>query len=291
MARSIWSGTISFGLITIPVKLFTAVRSNSVSFNQLDDRTMSRIRYLKVSEETGEEVPSDRIVKGVEISKGRYVVVDPDELAPFVPVATKSIEVEEFVELTAIDPIFFEASYYVAPHLSTKPYALLAKALATTGKVAIVRFVMRSRQHVAALRSDRGRLVLSTLAYADEVVPVEEVEDLTGLDAVEVSDREVTMAEMLVESLSASFDPKKYQDDYRVQVLDLIGRKAAGEEFELPAVASEPPKVVDLMAALEASVEAAKASRTRHPTARPAPAAGARAPAKRAAKKAPRKSA
>ena len=133
MARSIWSGTISFGLITIPVKLFTAVRSKGVSFNQLDDRNMGRIRYLKVSEDSGDEVPAEHIVKGVEISKGRYVLVDPDELAPFVPLATKTIEVEEFVDLADIVPIYFETSYYVAPHLTTKPYALLAKALESPG--------------------------------------------------------------------------------------------------------------------------------------------------------------
>jgi DNA end-binding protein Ku len=215
MARSIWSGTISFGLISIPVKLFTAVRHKGVSFNQLDDRAMGRIRYEKVSEADGEVVPAEHIVKGVEISKGRYVVVDPDELAPFVPLATSS------------------------------------------------------RQYTAALRADEGRLTMSTLAYADELVPAAEVEELAGLDAVEVSDREVKMAEMLVESLTAAFDPTKYEDDYRVQVLDLIAKKAAGEEFELPAAAGEPPKIVGMMAALEASVAAAKEARKRHPTALP----------------------
>jgi DNA end-binding protein Ku len=205
MARSIWSGTISFGLIAIPIKLFTAVRSKGVSFNQLDDRNMGRIRYLKVSEDSGEEVPSEHIVKGVEISRGRYVIVDPDELAPFVPLATKTIDVEEFVDLADIDPVYFESSYYVAPHLSQKPYALLARALESAGKVAIVRFVMRGRRYVAALRADHGRLVLSTLAYADEIVPVGEVDELDGLDSVEVSDREVKMAEMLVESLTRTF--------------------------------------------------------------------------------------
>jgi DNA end-binding protein Ku len=210
MARSIWSGTI-FGLITIPVKLYTAVRSKGVSFNQLDDRNMGRIRYVKVSEDSGEEVPSENIVKGVEISKGRYVIVDPDELAPFVPLATKTIDVEEFVDLADIDPVYFESSYYVAPHLSEKPYSLLAKALESAGKVAIVRFVMRSRQYIAALRADHDRLVLSTLSYADEIVPGAEVDEPAGLDSVEVSDREVKMAEMLVESLTRTFDRIRVQ--------------------------------------------------------------------------------
>lgn len=284
MARSIWSGSISFGLISIPVKLFTAVRQKGVSFNQLDDRNMGRIRYQKVSETDGEVVPAEHIVKGVEVSHGRYVLVDPEELAPFVPLATKSIDVESFVGLDEIDPVFFESTYYVAPAAGAKPYALLVRALQGTGKVAIVRFVMRSRQYTAALRAVDGRLTLSTLAYADELVDAAEVEELVGLDVVEVSDREVKMAEMLVESLTAAFDHSKYQDDYRVQVLDLIAKKAAGEQFELPAAAGEPPQLVDMMAALAASVAAAKEARKRHPTARPAAAKRA-VPAKRAARR------
>ena len=292
MARSIWSGSVSFGLISIPVKLYTAVRDKGVSFNQLDDRTMARIKYQKVSEDTGDEVPAEHIVKGFEISKGRYVRIDPEELEPFVPSSTKTIEVEEFVALDQIDPVYFETSYYVAPHLNPKPYVLLARAMEAAGKVAIVRFVMRSRQYTAAIRAVEDRLVMSTLAYADEIVPADSIDELAGLEDVEVADREVKMAEMLVESLSAAFDPSKYEDDYRVQVLDLIAKKAAGEEFELPAPAAEAPKVVDLMAALEASVEAAKATRDRHPTARAKPAADSRSkPAAAPAKKRTRKSA
>jgi DNA end-binding protein Ku len=285
MARSIWTGTISFGLIAIPVKLFTAVRHQGVSFNQLDGRTMSRIKYQKVSEDTGEEVPSERIVKGYEVSKGRYIAVSPDELEPFMPAVTKTIDLEEFVALDQIDPVYFDTAYYIAPHLNPKPYVLLARALESSGKVAIARFVMRNRQYTAAIRAEHSRLIMSTLVYADEVVPANAVDELVGLDEVDVADREVRMAEMLVESLTAEFDPAKYTDEYRVQVLDLIGKKATGEAFELPATAAEAPKVVDLMAALEASVEAAKASRQRHPTARSTSASGAeRKPAKRSAR-------
>ena len=271
MARSIWSGTISFGLIAIPVKLFTAVRSKGVSFNQLDGRSMSRVRYQKVSDETGDEVPSEHIVKGYEVSRGRYVMVEPDDLEPFIPAATKTIDLEEFVDIDQIDPVYFEKPYYVAPHLNIKPYVLLARALESTGKVAIARFVMRNRQYVAAIRAESSRLIMSTLVYADEVVPAGTVDELAGLGNVDVADREVKMAEMLVASLTAPFDPAKYSDEYRVQVLDLIAKKAAGEEFELPAVEDAKPKIVDLMAALEASVEAAKASKKRHPTARAKP--------------------
>ena len=265
MPRPVWSGTISFGLIAIPIKLFHAVSHKSVSFNQLDERTMSRIRYRKVSDETGEEVPDEHIVKGYEVSKGRYVLVDPDELEPFIPAATKTIDLEEFVDLAEIDPVYFESAYYVAPDANPKPYVLLARAMEEAGKVAIGRFVMRNKQYTAAIRAMEGRLMMSTLAYADEVVSPESIDELAGLDDVDVSTREVQMAEALVDSLSDEFDPDKYHDDYREQVLDLIAKKAAGEEFEVPEAEAEKPKIVDLMAALEASVEAAKSARTRHP--------------------------
>jgi DNA end-binding protein Ku len=265
MARPVWSGTISFGLVAIPVKLFHAVRRQSVSFNQLDDRNMARIRYRKVNAETGEEVGDDHIVKGYEISKGRYVVVDPDELEPFMPAATKSVDLEEFVDLADIDPVYFDTAYHLAPDGPPKPYVLLARAMEASGKVAIGRFVMRNKQFTAAIRAEDGRLVMSTLAYADEVIDPAEIDELPGLESVEVNDKEVSMAEALVESLAADFEPEKYRDEYREEVMALIQMKADGEEFEVPEVAAEKPKVVDIMAALEASVAAAKDARSRHP--------------------------
>jgi DNA end-binding protein Ku len=265
MARPVWSGTISFGLVAIPVKMFHAVRRQSVSFNQLDERNLARIRYRKVNADTGEEVTDDHIVKGFEVSKGRYVVVDPDELEPFMPVATKSVDLEEFVDLGEIDPVYFDAAYYLAPDGPPKPYVLLARAMEASGKVAIGRFVMRNKQYTAAIRAEDGRLVMSTLAYADEVLDPADIEELQALDAVDVSDREAKMAEALVDSLTAPFEPEKYHDEYREQVMALIGKKAEGEEFEMPEVAAEKPKVVDIMAALEASVAAAKEARSRHP--------------------------
>jgi DNA end-binding protein Ku len=266
MPRPVWSGTVSFGLVAIPVKLYHAVSKKGVSFNQLDDRTMSRIRLKKVSADTGDEVPDEHIVKGYEITKGRYVVVDPDELEPFIPAATRSIDLEEFVDLAEIDPVYFDAPYIVAPDRNTKPYVLLARAMEEAGKVAIGRFVMRNKQYVAAIRAVDGHLVLSTMVWADEVVEPRVIEELEGLDDVEVNDREVAMAEALVDSLAADFEPTKYRDEYREQVLDLIQRKADGEEFEAPAPVAAAPQVVDLMAALEASVKAAKEARTRHPS-------------------------
>ncbi len=265
MARPVWSGTISFGLVAIPVKLFHAVRRQSVSFNQLDERNMARIRYRKVNAETGDEVGDDHIVKGYEISKGRYVVVDPDELEPFMPVATKSVDLEEFVDLADIDPVFFDTAYHLAPDGPPKPYVLLARAMEASGKVAIGRFVMRNKQYTAAIRAEQGRLVMSTLAYADEVIDPADIDELQGLESVEVNDKEVAMAESLVASLAADFEPEKYRDEYREEVMALIQMKADGEEFEVPEAAAEKPKVVDIMAALEASVAAAKEARTRHP--------------------------
>jgi len=288
MPRPVWTGTISFGLVAIPVKLFHAVRKQSVSFNQLDDRTMARIKYRKVSALDGEEVPDDHIVKGFEVSKERYIIVDPDELEPFMPAATKTVELEEFVDLEEIDPVFYDSAYYVAPGTNPKPYVLLARAMEESNKVAIGRFVMRNKQYTAAIRADQGRLIMSTLAYADEVLDPAKIDELQGLDDIEVSKKEVAMAESLVDSLTAAFDPVKYRDDYREQVLDLIQIKASGEAFEAPEIVAEKPKVVDLMAALEASVAQAKEARGRHPSEAAAkkPAAKKRSAAKKPAKKA-----
>jgi DNA end-binding protein Ku len=271
MARPVWTGTISFGLVAIPVKLYHAVRKQSVSFNQLDSRTLARIKYKKVSSLDGEEVPDEHIVKGYEVAKDRYVVVDPDELEPFIPAATKTVELEEFVDLADIDPVYFDSAYYVAPGTNPKPYVLLAKAMEESGKVAIGRFVMRNKQFTAAIRADDGKLIMSTLSYADEVVDPAEIDELSGLESVEVSAKEIAMAESLVASLSATFEPEKYRDQYREQVLDLIQIKSSGQELQMPDAPTEKPKVVDLMAALEASVAAAKQARGRHPAGNVAP--------------------
>ncbi len=297
MPRPVWTGTISFGLVAIPVKLYNAVRKQSVSFNQLDDRTMARIRYRKVSALDGEEVPDDHIVKGYEISKDRYIVVDPDELEPFIPSATKTVDLEEFVDLEEIDPVYYDSAYYVAPGTNPKPYVLLARAMEESNKVAIGRFVMRNKQYTAAIRAEDGRLIMSTLAYADEVLDPAAIDELRELDEVEVSKKEIAMAESLVASLSATFEPDKYRDEYREQVLDLIQIKASGEAFELPEAVAERPKVVDLMAALEASVAKAKEARGRHPSTaaaakkKPARKAGAKSAAKKTAAKKPAKKA
>ncbi|MGH9243633.1 MAG: Ku protein [Acidimicrobiales bacterium] len=271
MPRSMWSGSISFGLVNVPVKLYTAVSRKSVSFNQIDRRSGARIRYKKVSGADGTEVPNDEIVKGYELAGGEYVLIGDDELATLDPEATRSVEIEEFVELTEIDPVYYDAAYYLAPDKgAAKSYRLLAEAMEESGKVALARFVMRTKQYLAAIRPKDGILVLSTMVYADEVNEPAEIPELADLEKVEVSERERAMAEQLIESLAASFKPEQYRDTHRDQVLDLIERKAAGEEVVAAPAAPTAEKVVDLMAALEASVAAAKEARTRHPTARDA---------------------
>ena len=229
MARAIWSGSISFGLVTIPVKLYNAVSRRTVHFNQLDERTGSRIKQKRVSAQDGEEVPSEHLVKGYELSSGNYVIVSDDELAALDPKAQRTIEIEEFVDLAEIDPIYYDSAYYLAPDQATvKPYALLAEAMERSQKVGIARFVMRTKQYLAAIRPVDGKLVLSTMVYPDEVNAPAEIPELADAEGVEVSDRELDMANQLVESLAGEFEPSKYHDTYREQVLELIERKAAG---------------------------------------------------------------
>ena len=268
MARAIWSGTISFGMVAIPVKLFSAVSEKNVRFNQIDARNGARVRQQRVNEVTGEEVAYADIVKGYEITKGNYIVVSEDELAAFMPEADHSLDLECFVDLDEIDPIFFDGAYHVAPAQAAKPYALLVQAMEESNKVAIAKFVMRSKQHVAVLRPKDGTLLLSMMVYADELTAAADIEEFEALEKVTVTKKELAMAESLIESLSESFDPASYHDTYRDQVMELIEKKAAGHEIRTDITpAPSADKVVDLMAALEASVKAAKAARVRHPTA------------------------
>ena len=266
MARAIWSGSISFGLVNIPIKLYNAVSRKSVRFNQIDNRTGSRIRYRKVSALDGEDVPDEAIVKGYELGPDSYVLVEQDELDALDPEASRTVDIEEFVDLADIDPVFYDAAYHVAPvKQAEKPYALLVRAMEEQGKVAIARFVMRNKQYLAALRPQDGHLVLSTMVYADELIPADNVPELETLNGVEVTDRELAMARQLVESLSEAFEPDQFRDEYRDRVLDLIERKAAGETVVSVPPAAQETKVVDRMAALEASVKEARSARERHP--------------------------
>ncbi|MGH9150034.1 MAG: Ku protein [Acidimicrobiales bacterium] len=262
MPRPIWTGSISFGLVNVPVKLFSAVSQKDVRFHQLHATDNARIRQQRVCSADGEEVPFDQIVKGYEVAPDRYVVVDPAELEAFDPKATHTIDIEEFVDLDQIDPIYFDRPYYLAPgERAGKPYRLLLDAMERAHKVAIARFVMRTKQYLAAVRPMDGVLVCSTMLFADEVVAHKGLEGLDEAD-MEVSDRELAMAEQLIASLvSERFEPEKYRDTYRDLVRELIERRAAGELVSAPAAEPAPAAVVDLMAALEASVKAAKERR------------------------------
>jgi DNA end-binding protein Ku len=261
MARAIWSGSISFGLVNVPIKLYTAVSPKDVRFNQLEEGTGARVRQKRVSAETGEEVPYERIVKGYEISPDRYVVITPEELDALDPKATHTIDIEDFVELDQIDPLFFERPYYLVPdRAGSKAYALLVRAMKEANKVAVARMVLRTKQYLAAIRPLGDVLVLETMLFNDEVIPSEELDGVPGED-VEVSERELKMARQLIESLSTDFEPERYHDEYRERVLALIEAKAEGQEIVAATVAEEPTPAVDLMAALEASLAAAKAER------------------------------
>jgi DNA end-binding protein Ku len=259
MPRAIWTGAISFGLVNVPVKLYSATAAKAVRFHQLHDKDGVRIQQKRVCPADGEEVPYEHIVKGFEIAPDRYVIVSQQELDALDPRRTKTIDIEEFVELSEIDPVYYDTAYQLAPATGgAKGYRLLLSAMEEAGKVAIGRFVLRTRQQLCALRPAGDVLMLSTMLYGDEVHAAGRLDELDALADVEASTREVAMARELIESLSASFEPEKYRDDYREQLLELIERKAAGEEIAVQPAAEAPAAVPDLMAALEASVAAVR---------------------------------
>src|SRR3954447_5679151 len=257
MPRSIWTGAISFGLVTVPVKLYSAVQKKTVRFHQLDADTGVRIAQKRVNPTTGEEVPYDRLVKGYEISPDRYVLVDPAELEALEPVKTRTIDIEDFVDLAEIDPVFYDHPYYLAPGPGgAKPYRLLLEAMAETGKVAIANVVIRSKQHLVAVRPQGDVLGMATMLYPDEIVESDRIDEIPDADEVATTDKELAIAKQLVESLAGPFEPEKYRDTYREDVLNLIERKAAGEEIAVQPVREEEPAAVpDLMAALQASLD------------------------------------
>jgi len=253
MPSAIWSGTIGFGLVSVPVKVLSATKSRDVRFNQLEAGTGSRIRYRKVSDATGDEVPNEQIVKGYEVAPGQYVVVEDEDLKSLAPKASRMIEIEDFVDLDQIDPIFFENPYYLSPEPgAAKAYRLLVEAMTQLRKVAVGRVVMRSKESLVAIRPLDGILCLETMRYADEINPADGV--LPDESVPEPSQRELDMAKQLIDALTSEFDPTKYEDQYREQLISLIEAKAAGQEIVAEPMVEEQGKVVDLMAALEASL-------------------------------------
>src|SRR5690349_18824608 len=280
MPRAMWTGAISFGMVTVPVKLYSALDRKSVRFHQLSGKTGSRIQQKRVDPQSGEEVPYEDIVKGYEIAKDRYVVIEPGELEALEPVKTRTIEIEDFVELDQIDPVFYDHPYYLAPGPGgAKPYKLLREAMSETGKVAIARVVIRSKEQLVAIRPIGEALGMATMIFADEVIPPERIDEVREAGEVKTTKRELEMAEQLVDQLAGDFEPEKYRDTYRAEVLDLIERKAQGEEIAVqppPEEAAQPAP--DLMSALKASLEAVRSRDTDEQPAKPKRAKKAAAP-------------
>lgn len=254
-----WSGAISFGLVNVPVKLYSAVSRKSVRFHQLNADTGHRINQKRVDSVTGDEVAYEKIVKGFELTKDRYVVITPEELDSVAPEKTRAIDIEDFVDLEDIDPIYYDHPYYLVPDKGAgKAYGLLLEAMRESGKVAIARVVIRSKEQLVAIRPAGDVLTMETMIFHDEVVPSDELDGVPDAKDLKTSDRELKMAQQLIGSLSSDFEPAKYHDEYREKVLELVERKAEGEEIAVQPEAEEPAKVPDLMAALEASLAAVK---------------------------------
>jgi DNA end-binding protein Ku len=301
MATALWSGRISFGLVNVPVKLFTAVKTKTVRFNQLHSKDHARIETKRVSSADGKEVAYADIVKGFEIESGHFVVVEPEELATLSLEKTSTMEIEEFVELGEIDPIYYDHAYYLAPadEDAEKPYQLLLEVMRESGKVALARFVMRSKEHLIAIRPMEEVLAVATMNFADEIVPVRQLPGIPERQP-EVSERERDFARQLVDQLTADFEPAKYHDTYRQAVRDLIEQKSKGKKIAAakPAPVPESP-VPDLMSALQASLDAVRKrdgnkSASKPKARKPSKAAtskvasGARAPAKKVATSTPK---
>ena len=261
MPRAIWSGTIGFGLVAVPVKLYSALNRKNVRFHQLSGKTGVRVSQKRIDPQSGEEVPYEEIVKGYEIAPERYVVIEPGELESLQPKKSRTIEIEDFVELAQIDPIFYEHPYYLAPAPGgAKPYRLLLEAMRDTGPVAVARVVMRSKEQLVAIRPMGDVLEMATMLFGDEILPPEQLGEAAEVAEVKTTKRELDVAKQLVDSLAADFNPDAYRDTYREEVLALIERKAQGEEIAVqPAAEEDAAPVPDLMSALKASLDAVRA--------------------------------
>jgi len=289
MARALWSGSISFGLVNVPVKAYTAVQDHSVHFHQLDRKSGARIRYEKVSEKSGKEVAPDDIELGYEVGKGRYVTVDPDEVEELRPRSTRTIAVSDFVDLAEIDPVYYDRTYWLAPdgEGAGQAYGLLEAAMERSGRAGIGTVVMRNKQYLAVIRPLDGALAMSTMRFADEVVAKSSIERVPSRPA-KPGQKELRLAEQIIDSLTTGWDPARYHDTYTEELEDLLERRAKGEEIVVEEAPPQSAKVLDLMSALQASIDAAKKG---------APRGGTRAPARKAAaktaaaKKAPAKTA
>ncbi len=255
--RTIWKGALSFGLVNIPVGLYPATSDKSIHFNQFEEGTSDRIRYKKVNERTGEEVPQDQIVKGYDLGGGEYVILTEEELESAEPKKSRQIEISDFVGLVDIDPVFFRSSYYLAPEGegADKAYALLRQAMAEAGRIAIATLVMRNKEYLVAIRPEDDALALHTMYFSDEVRAPGR--DLDLPDTGDVTDRELSMAQLLIESMESEWDPDRFHDTHREKVEAIIEEKRQGHEIVLQEGPEPAAKVVDLMEALNASIAAA----------------------------------
>jgi DNA end-binding protein Ku len=259
MARPVWSGAISFGLVNVPVKAYPAVRDHDVHFHQIDRRTGARIRNRKVSAETGKEVESDDIEMGFEVEEGRYVTFEKGELDELRPASTRSIDVTDFVALEDVDPMYYERTYWLAPdgEAGKRAYQLLRAAMEDRDRVAIGTVVMRNKQYLTAIRPLDGALAMSTMRFADEVVPRSDVDEVPDRRA-KPEPKMLRMATALVDSLAGDWDPGQYRDTYTEELRERIAAKEAGEEITAEPTPEAEGKVVDLMEALQASVEGSR---------------------------------
>jgi DNA end-binding protein Ku len=262
MARPVWSGVISFGLVSVPVKAYPAVRDHDVHFHQIDKGSGSRIRNRKVSAKTGKEVDNADIEMGFETSKGRYVTFSKPELDDLRPASTRAVEVSDFVSLDDIDPIYYERTYWLAPadDAAAKPYQLLRAAMEDRGLVAIGTVVMRNKQYLTAIRPLDGALAMSTMRFADEVVPRSDVDGVPDR-RTKPDPKMLRMANQLVDSLTTDWDPRRYHDTFTEELRERIQAKRAGRKLEIEPDEGSEPKVIDLMQALEDSVKGARADR------------------------------
>lgn len=286
MARAIWKGAINFGLVHIPVSLWKATRPQDIRFHMLHKDDLAPVRQKRFCSVEQKEISNDEIVKGYEISKGEFVTVEPEELEALEPENSHSIDIEDFVDLVDVDPVYYETAYYLSPDKgAAKPYALLVAAMEQSGKAAIARFVMRTKQHLVIMRPMENVIGMSTLFYADEVMAPAEVPSVPS-DA-KLTDQELQMAVRLIDSMSRDFEPERYADTYREQVVEMLEQKAKGKKIPIPTQREEPARVIDLMSALQASLgegskpAEAKTSDKKARTTKKTPAKAKAAPAKK----------
>jgi DNA end-binding protein Ku len=260
MPRPLWKGAISFGMVTIPIKLYTATEEKDVHFNMLHAEDMSRIKQKRFCAEEDVEVSNDEIVKGYEITPGHYVALDDEDFAKVPVITTRTIDIQEFVSLDQIDPIYYQKTYFLEPEeVGLKPFALLMKTLEETERVAIAKVAMRQKEQLCTLRIREGTIVLETMFYADEVRSAKDL--VVPGDDIKVNDKELAMAKMLVDTMTSDdLDLDQYKDDYREALLGIIKAKSEGQEIE-EVPEAKPAKITDLSEALRASVEAIRKNR------------------------------